>query len=236
MEFFIENRNYIIFFRLFSLWSFWKNCKNKISFQVYSIFLMTSVICSFTYGFILDHLYEYVSLSTTVRCWLFVTMLMAYLVTAIESLYKTKAQEELVQKFSIVDHLFSRKMRIYVPYQQEKQELFVRNCIVITIILFFSVHAAIHSDFASPIVYSLTISIWIVRLRSVRVMFFVYLMQNRLSLINNELVNIRNILSNHNRNTHQRPISTVDLMTINFQYKRVRNLKIIYLKIFSICI
>lgn len=92
--------------------------------------VLTSVIYSFVYGVILGHFYKHTTLSASFRICLLIIMLPAYSVIAIELLYKTNTQEELIRKFSITDRLFSNDLNISIP-TKGKLELFVLNIIVI---------------------------------------------------------------------------------------------------------
>lgn len=237
MEFFNEKRNYILCFLFFSLWSFYKNSKYTILFQVYSVLLTASVIGSFVYGVYLDHFHEHATLTVSVRICLFVIMLLAYLIVAIESLYKSKAQKELIQRFSIVDHSFNNKLGIGIPYKRERRESFVRISFFVSIILIVNIYNTIESNYTVFTVYSLTCSIWVVCLRSVQVMFFVYLTQKRLILINEELVYIRNVVNSQFKYVNQRQgsgPSTDSAAKKNFVYNRILNTKLIYEQLYDI--
>lgn len=239
MDFFAEKRNYIVCFLLFGLWSKWTNSKTKVVFQVYLIFLMALNIYLFANEVVFGHFYRHSSLSAVVRIYLWVIMLLAFLVIATESLCTSAAQEQLIRKFSIVDRLIWRKMSICVPYQKEKRELFLRNFVIIAIMLFLNVSAAIYSYYTKSIIYSTIYFSWIMRLRVVQVMFFVYLMRGRLSLINDELVDIRRIFNDRvERNqVSDFPINvnTDKLPAINSIYERILTLKRLYKQLHDIC-
>lgn len=190
---------------------------------------------------IFGHFYRHTTLSAVVRIYLWVIMLLAFLVITIESLYTSKVQEQLIRKFSIVDWLIWREMGVCVPYQKEKRELFLRNFVIIAIMVFLNVSAAIYSYYTKSTIYPTIYSSWIMRLRTLQIIFFVYLMRGRLSLINDELVDIRRMLNDRvERN------QTVDfvvaanvnidkLPTNNSIYQRILTLKRIYKQLYDIC-
>lgn len=203
--FFTGMRKYFVCFVIFGLWTVWNNQKYKCILQLYSAILMTLTIFSFIcvkHSSDFNELFENVTLSTTVATLLYFVLLLAHLVIAFESMYKSKAQEKLIQTFSIVDQMFSVKMSTFnILCNVSKRKLFICNIFIISVILCLKIPIIIYSHCSSNslrFVYPSMYSSWIVRLRSVQVLFFVILIRNRLILMNKELINIQNeINKNH---------------------------------------
>lgn len=195
-----EMRKYFVCFIIFGLWTSWKNCKFENVLRLYSVLLIKLIFCSFFCAIIFRQFFGNITLSSTIATSLFFTMLSSHFAISIESLYKRKLQEELIAKISLVDQLFRMKMGKCVAYNSDRQELFLRNIIVVLVILFLKVSVAIYSHYQIHLVnfmYPAMYSSWILRLRSLQVIFFVYLTRSRLILIQNELKDIRNTATSH---------------------------------------
>lgn len=178
-------------------WSSWENNQYKWLIWAYSILSITPVLCSFWFAFILNEFFNYISVTTSVATSAFFTILFAHSVIAVESLLKSQAQMQIIQKISIVDQMFSTKLNLSMSYRKEKRQLFIRNCVLISMILIIKIVVWLYTYFYNRTLnffYSAMYSSWILRLRVIQLLFFLYLIKNRLILINKELTNIRNAI------------------------------------------
>lgn len=160
MKFFIEKRNYIMCFILFGLWTSWKNSfKHRILFQMYSIFVTALVLYAYCMECISDQNFKHVTLLSTLTVSLSIVIFSAYLIIAMESVYKSMAQELLIQKISTIDRFFITKMGIYIPYKKEKRRLFVQNITIVAILLFLTFSVLTYSYYNNSIMYSVNTSV-----------------------------------------------------------------------------
>lgn len=188
-------RNYIVFFIIFGLWSTWENSRYKWQLRVYSNLLIVTVLFAYLSAVFMNQFFESFSLATSIATTVFYTLLFAHLVIAIETSLKTKIQIILLKKLSLIDQLFKRNLNIYMQYPKQKQSLFLMNLLMVSIILsakggiFIYVYC---QQETYNFFFSSMYSDWMMRLRSIQLIFFAYILQTRLSLINNELVNLKN--------------------------------------------
>lgn len=236
MEFFEEKRNYIVCFLFFGLWSTWNKSKYTILFKIYSIFLLSLVFGSFFSAIIFNQFFEHLTLSATVATFLFITILLAHLIIVIESLYKSNLQEKLIKKFSFVDQMLSTEMGKRLPYCQEKRNLFVQNCMIVSTVFLLKISVVVYTyyrDTPLNFMYTAMYSSWIIRLRSLQVLFFVYLIRNRLIMINDELINFRN---HSNQKPSLRFVGNSENCNPKLlEFERLVNIKIIFKNLCDIC-
>lgn len=191
MVFFKQIRQLIILFIFFGLWSsWWPGSKYKWILRIFSIYsvhqelmIVTSVI--YSYDLFKNH-----TLSAKVENCMYMIISLTHLVIVIESLVKRDAQVKLIQKFTLVDHLFSTRLKIRIPYKKEKCQTFVRNFTLLSIIILLKSVVSGYLHYHSKILiswYPALFSIWIMCLRTIQVILFVFVMRCRLMLINNEL-------------------------------------------------
>lgn len=195
--FFKHIRGYIVFYCVFGMWSSWEKNQYKWLLRAYSILSITPVLCSFWSAFILNEFFNHISLTTSVTTSAFFTILFAHSVIAVESLLKSQAQMQIIQSFSIVDQMFSTKLNISMSYRKEKRQLFIWNCVLISMILFIKIIVWLYTYFYNRTLnffYSAMYSSWIFQLRVIQVLFLLYLIKNRLILINKELTNIKDAI------------------------------------------
>lgn len=120
MAFFEQMRLYFIFFIFFGLWSTWQNNKYRSLLRVYSACCVQQEFLSFVSVIYSYNIFENNSLSATIANWLYIIDSLTHVVIVFESLYKRKAQLQLIRKFCSVDELFRNKLGITIPYRREK--------------------------------------------------------------------------------------------------------------------
>lgn len=198
MVFFKQMRIYFFFFIFFGLWSTWENLKYKLQIKVCSFFSIALVFVWSLTAYFLNNFYAFNSLSNTVANFMFILIVITHLTIVVESFCQKEAQVKLIQNITLSDQLFNTKLKVIMPYHREKCEIFARGFILILTVLLAKIIIAIYAwdkklnfSFMYPAIYS----ILILRLRSIQILFFVYLLRNRLILINDELKNIQSALN-----------------------------------------
>lgn len=189
--FFKQMRKFFLFFVLFGLWSSWTNSKHKFLIQVYSILPTITVFLCLTF---FSQFYDYNSLGKTISNTSFILILTVHSIVSIETLLSTNIQIQLIEKFSLVDRLFSTKLRVAIPYHREKRSLFTQNCIFVPIMVVSKIGIAVYFYIRRHSINFTVSSMYptlFLRLRLIQVLFFVYLMRARLNLIKLELMKFR---------------------------------------------
>lgn len=231
--FFDQMRNYIVYFQVFGLWSSWKNHKYKMLLKAHSVFSITIVFFSYISAYFFNQFFEKATLSSTISTGLFITVLIAHLIITIETFLRCCSQLALVQKFSVVDHMFNTKLLICIPYRKEKRDFFIRNSTLVFFVIsvkIFVVAYTLAEERVVNFLYCLMYSNWIMHLRAIQVLFFVYLVRDRLFLIHKEITDVRNALATRiNKNERQ----TVLLMQ-KLAFSRIYHLKKIYGELYEI--
>ncbi|XP_055294772.1 putative gustatory receptor 2a [Sitodiplosis mosellana] len=242
-----EMRGFIAFFLIFGLWPTWQTTKYKTWLMLYSIFSILLVFFIFLSAIYINKVLEDSTLSTAVAYSFLFSILTTHLIIVVQSLFYRKSQTKLIQKFSQVDRLFNTKLQIFMSYRKEKQALFIRFSLLLSIFVAIKVGLMVHLHSTGRLGsfwYHCLFSIWIMRLRSVQVLFFVYLLRARLILVNDKVKEILAARNIHTGSTNEwQPITdTRDIVfvldTSNAKYStydRLLNLKQIYGELFEIC-
>lgn len=243
MSFFDETRTYLIIFIMFGLWSYWPNNKYKFLIKAYAFASIVIVFFTLFSVIYFNQFYPFTTLSNIVANFLYMLGLLTELVIAFESVYKRELQEQLFRKFSIVDRLFETKLRIRFPYTVERCELFIRNFILVSIVIVGKTSIACYLYYRSEwfnFLYPSMYLCWIIQARSIQMIFFVYLLRTRLHLIGVELEKMEQIIRlelNENQITlKRRKTNPLNVLSTKVLFNdRILNLKIVYGKLFGIC-
>lgn len=241
MLFFKQIQIYILVFILFGLWSTLPNSKHKLWINMCSLLsiLLMCVCCSSAYYF--DKILPFSSLTNTVSNFLYIFLMITHIIIIAESCRKKRFQSGLIQNLSLVDHLLKINLKRMVPYHKEKYEIFILCFVLLLIMVLVNIflityHRNNHFNF----MYVSMLSNNVMSLRLVQIIFFIYILRNRLILINKELQSIRNPLSSFQSNhLIQRNLNTRSMRfgsTSNNSVKsRVEKLKQIYSKLHDAC-
>lgn len=239
-----EMHGFISFFMVFGLWPTWKTTKYKTYLLAHSIFSILLVFGICLSAIFVNEMLADNTLSTAVAYSFLFSILSTHLIIVLQSLIYRRSKAKLIQKFSHVDRLFTAKLQITIGYRKEKQMLFVRFATLLCTFVAIKIGLMIHLHYLERLGsfwYHCLFSIWIMRLRCVQVLFFVYLLRARLIHVNDkvkEILIIRN-LHTANGNTINDAKSIVFVMdTINSKYStydRLLNLKQIYGELYEIC-
>lgn len=225
-------RIFFEFFFIFGLWSSWKDNKYISQFKLYSVFSLAIVICCFSSAYFFNIFFDFNSITNTAANSLFVLIILAHLIIAIESISQKDAQMKLIEKLNFVDQMFNVKLKRIIPYKTEKFEIFVRNSIfmvlLFSIIIYFIVrtYLANHNfNFTFPSIYPSTL----MRFRVLQVIYFICLLRTRLNLLNRELQDVQKIIVVKKRSKF------TNRKLNNFPLSRILILKQIYGELFEIC-
>lgn len=197
MEFFTQIRHYILVFIFFGLWSSMHDFKYKLSLRIYSIFLLLLMFCFFLLTVYFRQFYTFTTITNTVANSLFVLVVITHFIIIVESIWQRKVQKRLIKEFIIVDEIFKTKLNIRIPYQKEKRKMFIIFSTVLLIVLPIEVAVTVYLFYNSHvyyIVFQSVYSMWIIRLRPMQVLFFVFLLRTRLNLMNEKLKMVANII------------------------------------------
>lgn len=246
MFFFVQFRSYLAFFMLWGLWSSWQNSKYKVLLRIssaISIVIFISFVIQFSLTVLIDEFRDFDTLSDVVTFVLFVLLYLTHLVILLESILKNEAQAKLTKTLSEVDDWFFAKIGIVIPYRSEKCGMLIRLMILasIEIIVKLAIVITLFSSISTKrnILFTLY-SNFVICLRLIQIIFFVYLLRNRLRLLNGELIDIVN--STTSRGCIQRITNknnSIPFLRDAFAkrsiYDRLIRLKQIYGKLFGIC-
>lgn len=194
MTFFKQIRVYIIIFILFGLFTTFQNDKYKLLLRVHSVFSILIWFCIFSFAVYSNKFYAFTTISNTVANLMYLMISFTHLIIIIESILYSKAQLRTIHKLSRIDQLFKSKLKINVPYKEEKRKIFIRNVIVLSILAgmkgFLALYLFYHNRWYCFIWISLYSQL-ILYLRFLQILFFLWLMETRLNVINYELKSIQ---------------------------------------------
>lgn len=221
-------RIYFVFFIVFGLWTSWKNIDQNLSFRVFSLISVPLAFSCFALSIFFNTFHEFDTLYYTMTNLMFGFIHLTHLIIVLESFLR-KSQMDLIERFSRVDDLFAYELNIQMPYQREKWRIFVRimalTCIEIIAklsVLGSRVYYGQHYQFF----YSIFLPNAIICFRQFEMLFFVYLLENRLKLINIELIKMHKYAGLVYSNKYYHCQST---------FSRILCLKRIYSELFEIC-
>lgn len=237
-DFFKQMRNYFLYFNLFGMWSVWENSKHKLIFQVNLLINSIVVLLTFIYASSFNRFFDRNSLLGNLNNFLFIFIFASHLTIIFETFFSTNNQMQIIEKLSYFDRYFGIKFGIRIQYQLQKQKLFVLNImlmlpVILTNFMFIS-YMYIYF-WKAAFLYSLLsmYSTWITRLRLLQMIFFVYLLRERLKIINYELNGLRNstrwLLAN-------REIVSFDIaLSKQSMFHRLLHLKQAYEQLYDAC-
>lgn len=236
------------FFLIFGLWPSWPSSKYKSSLLLYSIFSIFLVFAIFTSAIFVNQVLDDDTLSAAVGYSFILSILSTHLIIVLESMFHRKTQLKLVQKFANVDHLFSTKLQFLISYRNQRVALLIRTSLLLGTLIAVKVGLVFHLYYQARLGifwYHCFFSIWIMRLRCVQFLLFVYLLRARLILVNDkvkEILNARHQYSGTTVNVWQPITNTRNLAFVldnsipKFSiYDRLLNLKQIYGELYEIC-
>lgn len=233
--FFQQMRSYFICFAIFGLWTQWENSRYKFWLKCFSVFSVATVVGSYFSAYIFNQFFVQTSFSATVATSLFAFILIGHLIVAFETIFKSSAQFKLLSKFLFVDRMFVAKLQMCLPYRREKHELLMRSILfaVIAFVIFGSIVVyTVYRGRILNLVFSVLYSKWILQLRTIQVLFFIYLVRDRMIIVNKEIIQIQKEFTNRTAPTDRmQTISITECTT----FHRILNLKTVYGELYDIC-
>lgn len=234
MAFFEHMRFYFILFILFGFWTCWPNSKYKQSLRFYSIFSIGLIVLNFTSTLIFNRFYSFLTLSDLIANFLFISAVLTHLIIILESIYQNKTQMELLKKFSIVNYLFSRKLRLKLFQHNEKRKIFIRLLLMVIVQVVFRILITVYGTYWKWKFDFLYVALFpevIAGFKLIQILFFVYTMNIRLCLINKQLIYIEKCQAGSDINS-----KCVNPELSKFKiFKRLFALKQIYGELHDIC-
>lgn len=229
MAFFKQMRNYFVFFIVFGLWMSWKHIDHSLFLCVYCLISVPPTIICFALSIFFNTFHELDTLYYTVANLMFGFIHLTHLIIVLESLLRNKSQMNLIQRFSTVDDLFAYELDVQVPYQKEKRQIFMRMMTLTSIEIVAKVLVLVSRLYYCKeyrFFYGIFLPNTIICFRQFEMLFFMFLLKNRLSLINIELINLHKDagLGNLNKNVH-----------CHSTFTRILCLKRIYSELIEIC-
>lgn len=235
-EFFKQMHNYFLYFNLFGMWSVWENSKHKFLFQSHLLSISIVVLLTFIYAIFLNRFFERNSLLGNLNNFLFIFIFGSHLTILFETFFSTKNQMEIIEKLSFFDRYFGMKFDIQIQYQLQKQKLFALNIMLMFPVILTNIMIVSYIYFWKAVFLNGLLSMystWITRSRFLQVIFFVYLLRERLKIINNELNRLRKL-------THwpsaDREIASLEIaLSKQFIFGQLIDLKQAYKQLYDTC-
>lgn len=193
MAFFEQTRRYFILFILLGFWTCWPNSKYKRLLRFHSVFSIVLMALNFTSTLIFKRFYSFESFSDLIANFLFISAIFSHAVILFESMCKTQTQLELLKKFSIVNHLLTKKLRVKIFQRTENREIFLRILLMVIVQVVFRIFITVYGTYwkwAFDFLYVALFPEVIIGFKLIQILFFVYIMNVRLRLLNRQLQSI----------------------------------------------
>lgn len=244
---FTEIRYFIVIFSMFGLWPISSSkLKYNVFLILFSLIHICFIFCMFWSAFYFNERRENHTLSMLVQFSFLISILIAHFAVILEALINRTAQMSLIEKISRIDWLLQNKFQLIVSYRKEKNVILIRLTTMIFIlgftrtILTFRLN---NEHQMNNFWYQCTFSIWILRLRFIQVIFFVYMLRNRLRLLRGKLkeflITSNLYVKNKNRWRFYHDTSRVFVLDMSTAkrslYERLLNVKQIYGALHEIC-
>lgn len=187
---FDEIRSFLVLFSMLGLWPTWTNSKFRALFIISLILNITYIFGIFWSVFYYNAEFSYHTLSAIVQFSFLAGILMTHFTVIVEAFINRNAQMRLINKISFADQLLHSKFQMNISYQNERNVIFIRlasvmfTFMVLRTIFTFDLY---YGYGINTFPYRLILSAWIIQLRSVQVLFFVYLLRTRLQFVSDQL-------------------------------------------------
>lgn len=217
-------RIYFVVFIILGLWtSPYQTFKHKSLTHIFSLFSIVPPFLCVSCLIFFDKLYDFNSLSNAVANSLYIFIIFTHFIIIFESIHRNKIQVSLIERLSLIDGYISTKLGVQIPYHRQKWEIFEQFMVLLLIKFitklfdkFIAFYFGLTYKYCDLIQYSE----FIVFMRLVEILFFIYLLRARLILITKELIKIRK----------EKEINSALLV-----YDRILGIKQIYGMLYDIC-
>lgn len=242
MEFLNQLRAYILIFIFFNLWTSFHHFKYKRLLRIYSICAFSLTLLLFAVSMYNTQFHSFTSMPQTVVNVLYVLIWAVHLIIVFESVLKSNTQKQLIERFNHVDELFRVKLNTRIAYHAEKCDLLKKNSILSALIMPIYIGITIYFLWQSKsfdTMYLSTYSFFIIRLRVSQTLLFIFLLRNRLNLINDKLKHMSKMVrtANNTKPRSQRHLVAIfSCSSLNFpNNETLLSLKQIYSELYEIC-
>lgn len=240
---FNEIRKFLVFFAVLGLWPAWSKSNFKTLFLIILILYNFYIFYIFWSAFYFNLELPYHSLAVIVQHLYLTGILLTHFTIIIEAFVNRNAQMRLIDKISYADQLFHSKLQLKMSYRNEKNTILIRFAGIISILMIIRSICTINLYYEYSIntfPYRLMFSAWIIQLRSIQVVFFVYSLRIRLQCVSDqlkEMLTSANFCPANGINSHNRIcIFVVDMpLAKRSFYDRLVHLKQIYGELYEIC-
>lgn len=196
MSFHRHIQPFLLFFAIFGLWTICPDVRYKYFIRVFKVISVAIVLFLFSCVLFIDELHEFTSLSNHLGNFLFTFALMTHSFIIIESILNGDSQQQIINQLSSVDQLFGNRLKRIDFYRKEKHALLTRFTFFI-LMIFFPKVVQLGYLYSQNSAYKLMLPFMFIEsiasLRLYQVLFFIHLVRNRLSSINEELKNMINV-------------------------------------------
>lgn len=243
---FDDIRSFLVLFSVVGLWPSWINYKFRVLFIIHLVLSVTYIFGIFCSVFYYNAEFSYHTLSAIVQFLFLAGVLMTHFTVIVEAFINRNAQMRLIDKISYADQLLHSKFQLDISYQIEKKTIFVQLASVM--LAFMMLRTIFTFDLyygygINTFPYRLILSAWIIQLRCIQVLFFVYLLRTRLQFVSDQLDEMLNSSDFcGKRNTRVKFIhDTTNMFVLDVSYAkrsmydRLVNLKQIYGELHEIC-
>lgn len=187
---FDEIRSFLVLFSLLGLWPAWTNSKFRAFFAISLVLYVAYIFGIFFSVFYHNAEFSYHTLFAIVQFLFLAGIMMTHFTVIVEAFINRNAQMRLIDKISYADQLLHSKFQLNISYDNEKKTIFIRlasvmcTFMVLRTIFTFDLY---YKYEINTFPYRLIISAWIIQLRCIQVLFFVYLLRTRLQFVSDQL-------------------------------------------------
>lgn len=215
------------------MWPVRENFKYKLFFQVYLVLSLIVVLLMYIYAIFFNRFFERNSLLGNLNNFLFIFIFASHFTITFETFFNTDIQLQIIEKFSSFDRYFCEKFGVRAQYQQQKQKLFALSMTLMLPVILANIMIVLYIYVWNAVFPNGLLSMystWITRLRFLQVTFFVYLVRERLKMVNFELNRLRDWLS-----AKQNFVGIDIALSKQFTFQRLIELKKAYDQLHDTC-
>lgn len=234
-SFFKEFRFFLILFQIFGLALNSDHRSIRCCLWVYSF--LQILVCPIIFLFVIYLQIGIESaLSTTVVYLSVLVIAVTHLIIALHTFLTHSKQLTLLKTVAAIDVMFQRKLKYSVCYAEEVRLIWLKLLgLIIATLLFrgynvYIVQSMIHADYLYPCYYSELLIFF----KQVQCLFFVFLLKNRLNLLQTNLLEIAADENSENDSHHEIIGSSENSFDKLLKYEQLLYFKRIYGKLYDI--
>lgn len=180
-----EFRSFIIFFYLFGLAPISDNQRLRYILYINSFFQISLITYIFTSVTFLQSAAEESALSTIVNYLFLAGITSTHLIIMLQAFFARKEQFSLLKTFAEADVLLKKKLKYKSRYAHERHSIWLKFLIFATVLFLvkacfiYRLYFSPYGEFWIPCYYSF----FILRLRCLQILFYVFLLTHRLNVV-----------------------------------------------------